>query len=147
MDRSRRKSTSQFMIVIQADFLYNEAQGLLHFSLFRLSPLGVFQPGTFLHWKCKFSENSDSGLFCSQHGNCISKWLIKNTWTCRGACAELSLCPIGTRVAGEGRMEWGGDAGRGLGGGRRADKRKEEAEGRSSERRDANSILNIPGKI
>lgn len=41
-------------------------------------------------------------------------------------------------MAGEGRMEWGGDAGRGLGGGSRADKRKEEAEGRSSERRDAN---------
>lgn len=54
---------------------------------------------------------------------------------------------LGTRVAGEGRMEWGDDAGRGLGGGSRADKRKEEAEGRSSERRDANSILNIPGKI
>ena len=42
---------------------------------------------------------------------------------------------------GRGRWNRGGDAGRGLGGGTRVDKRKEEAEGRSSGCRDANSIL------
>lgn len=67
---------------------------------------------------------------------------MRNTLACREACSEVSLTPQGTGVAG------GGADGRGVvtqegvwAGGDGADERKEEAEGRSSGCRDANSIL------